>query len=192
MQSILNPDVILHAYQMGFFPMAESRDGEIFWHNPDPRAVFLLDNIKFRKDVIKKIKNGFFNFSIDRNFPEVINKCANRSETWINDEIIEIYTELHYMGFAHSVEAWHDNQLVGGLYGVSIGAAFFGESMFNTISDASKAAFYFLVHKLKNQNYLFLDSQYLNDFTQQLGAVEIPKQKYLNMLNMAINTYCEF
>ncbi|HPP40069.1 MAG TPA: leucyl/phenylalanyl-tRNA--protein transferase, partial [Candidatus Kapabacteria bacterium] len=114
-------------------------------------------------------------------------QCSNREDTWISDEIIEAYIELHRLGYAHSVEVWHENEICGGLYGVSIGSAFFGESMFNTISNASKAAFCFLVNHLKNRNFHFIDSQYINHFTAQLGAIEISSNKYLKLLNKAIS-----
>jgi leucyl/phenylalanyl-tRNA--protein transferase len=184
---LFSPEIVLHAYKEGFFPMADSKDGEIFWHSPDPRAIFNINEIKIPKSLRSKLYKEHFKFSINYDFTYIINKCAERNETWINDEIIDTYIELHNMGIAHSVETWQDNLLVGGLYGVAIGGAFFGESMFNTVSDAAKAAFYFLTQHLRNQGYTLLDSQYINNFTKQLGAFEISKELYLILLKTSIN-----
>lgn len=166
--------------------MADIEDGAIFWYSPEVRAIFDLDKINFDKSTLKKIKKGTFSFSINKDFDFVIRSCSNRSNTWISEEIIDIYTELHNMGYAHSVEVWSEGSICGGLYGVAIGGAFFGESMFNLISDAAKAAFYFLAAHLKYQGFILLDSQYINPFTKQLGAFEIPKQEYLELLEEAI------
>jgi leucyl/phenylalanyl-tRNA--protein transferase len=122
----------------------------------------------------------------------VIRECASRKITWINDVIIESYINLHKAKHAHSIETWKDNEIVGGLYGVAIGGAFFGESMFNKASDASKFAFYFLVEYLRSRGFLLLDSQYINEFTQNLGAIEVPKVIYLKILEKAINLPCSF
>lgn len=187
MIELFSPEIVLHAYKEGFFPMADSKDGEIFWHSPDPRAIFNINEIKIPKSLRSKLYKEHFKFSINYDFTYIINKCAERNETWINDEIIDTYIELHNMGIAHSVETWQDNLLVGGLYGVAIGGAFFGESMFNTVSDAAKAAFYFLTQHLRNQGYTLLDSQYINNFTKQLGAFEISKELYLILLKTSIN-----
>jgi leucyl/phenylalanyl-tRNA--protein transferase len=184
---LFNPDIVIHAYREGYFPMADSKDGDIFWHSPDPRAIFDIRNIILQKSLRNKLYKGHFKFSINYDFPYIIKKCAERNETWINDEIIDTYIELHKMGAAHSIETWQNNQLVGGLYGVSIGGAFFGESMFNTVSDASKAAFYYLTQHLVNQGFTLLDSQYINNFTKQLGAFEIDKELYLILLKTSIN-----
>ncbi|HRS02683.1 MAG TPA: leucyl/phenylalanyl-tRNA--protein transferase, partial [Bacteroidota bacterium] len=142
---------------------------------------------------IRKIQNqNIYNYKIDTNFEAVIQNCANRKNTWINDEIIEIYTQLFYMGYAHSVETYRDNNLVGGLYGVAIGGAFFGESMFNLESNTAKLAFYKLIEILQKNNFSLLDSQYLNPFTYSLGAIEVPKKVFLSYLDKAILEYCEF
>jgi leucyl/phenylalanyl-tRNA--protein transferase len=184
---LFSPDIVLHAYKEGYFPMADSKDGEIFWHSPDPRAIFDIHNIKIPKSLRSKLYNGNFKFSANYDFPYIINKCAERNETWINDDIIETYIELHNMGVAHSIETWQDEHIVGGLYGVAIGGAFFGESMFNTVSDASKAAFFYLTQHLVYQGFTLLDSQYINNFTKQLGAFEIDKELYLILLKTSIN-----
>ncbi|MEJ5245447.1 MAG: leucyl/phenylalanyl-tRNA--protein transferase [Bacteroidota bacterium] len=187
MLGLLSPEILIKAYCSGYFPMAQSRYGPIYWHFPEMRAVFLLSEYKIPRKIIKSIKNNNFQFTIDVNFEFVIEQCSNREDTWISDEIIEAYVELHRLGYAHSVEVWSENEICGGLYGVSIGSAFFGESMFNLVNNASKAAFCFLVNHLKNRNYHFIDSQYINHFTAQLGAIEISSNKYLKLLNNAIS-----
>lgn len=192
MSAILTPELILLAYRQGFFPMAESSDGEIYWHFPERRAIFPIYDIKVPRTIRKIQKQFIYSYDIDRNFEAVISNCANREETWINDEIIMLYTELFYMGFAHSVEVYKNNQLVGGLYGVAIGGAFFGESMFNLEPNTAKLAFYELIKILQNNKFSLLDSQYLNPFTHSLGAIEISKEDYLQMLKNALLLDCSF
>ncbi len=192
MKDLFSPEIVIRAYEEGYFPMAESKDGEIFWHSPNPRAVFPIHNVLMPRSLKQKIKKVNFTITENQSFYDVISLCADRDETWINEEIIETYLILFEQGFAHSIETRIDGKLVGGLYGVSIGGAFFGESMFNLVPDASKIAFYYLVEKLKLQKYLLLDSQYLNPFTEQLGAIEIPKDLYLSILNTALALPCKF
>lgn len=192
MSAILTPELILLAYRQGFFPMAESSDGEIYWHFPERRAIFPIYDIKVPRTIRKIQKQCIYSYDIDRNFEAVISNCANREETWINDEIIMLYTELFYMGFAHSVEVYRNNQLVGGLYGVAIGGAFFGESMFNLEPNTAKLAFYELIKILQNNKFSLLDSQYLNPFTHSLGAIEVSKEDYLQMLRNALLLDCSF
>lgn len=188
----ITPEMVKNAYEVGYFPMAESYNGRIYWHSPDPRAIFPLGRLKPPKSLSKKLRHGEFQFTVNEEFHQVIVSCSLREDTWINDSIIDIYAELHDEGIAHSVETWHDGQLVGGLYGIALGGAFFGESMFNTISDAAKAAFYFLVQRLRERNFILLDSQYLNPFTAQLGAIEINRNKYMKILHKAINLPISF
>jgi leucyl/phenylalanyl-tRNA---protein transferase len=188
----LTVEELLYAYQVGYFPMADSYDGEIYWHSPDPRAIFPIDKIKVPRSVRQSISRMNFSFRIDTSFENVMRACSLREETWINEEMIDIYTRVHKMGFAHSVETWVDDALVGGLYGITINGAFFGESMFNSMPDASKAAFYILVERLRERGFVLLDSQYINDFTKQLGAVEIPKTVYLSILNYSLGKECIF
>lgn len=176
----------------GFFPMADHKDGEIYWHSPNPRAIFPISEIFPNRKERQSFKKFNFTYSIDTKFSEVIKNCSDRDDTWISNEIIDIYTELFDNGFAHSVEVYSSNNLVGGLYGVSINGAFFGESMFNFVPNASKAAFYFLIEHLKKQGFLLLDSQYLNDFTEQLGAIEIPKNTYMYLLQKALELDSRF
>jgi leucyl/phenylalanyl-tRNA--protein transferase len=189
---IIKPEVLLQAYKQGYFPMADSKEGEVYWHCPDPRAIIPLENTKKPKSLRKNEEKYEFEYRVDTNFEAVITKCADRDDTWISDEIIETYTMLHKLGSAHSVETYIDNELVGGLYGVSVGGAFFGESMFNTKTDAAKGAFYHLIELLKAKNFLLLDSQYINPFTKQLGAVEISYMDYSKKLIKAINLATSF
>lgn len=192
MRENITVEDVLFAYRIGYFPMAEPDDGKIYWHCPDPRAIFNIYKIKTPRYIKKMIKNMNLRFTINEDFEFVIRSCANRKETWISEEIIEVYTELHKMGFAHSIETWSENDIIGGLYGVAINGAFFGESMFNFVENASKAAFYFLVEWLKSRGFLLLDSQYINNFTRNLGAIEISKAEYLKLLGEALRLKCSF
>lgn len=192
MDILFNTEIIIRAYAEGFFPMADDEDGEIYWHSPDPRAVFPLNSIAPSRKLVKEFLKQNFRFTIDRHFTEVIQHCSNRSLTWINEDIKYAYIELFENGFAHSIEVYQENELAGGLYGVALKGAFFGESMFNFVSNAAKAAFYFLVDHLKKKGYVLLDSQYLNPFTEQLGAVEIPKHDYMKLLDEALKIECSF
>jgi len=193
MQNIFNTDTVLLAYLNGYFPMADSESNQIHWHFPDPRAVFDIYNISIPRSVRKLYKSGKYKITVDNDFYSVIKHCSDRVITWINEEIIEVYCELHRLGFAHSIEVYTlDNKLVGGLYGVAIGGAFFGESMFNTEPNTAKLAFVKLIEILQANKFILLDSQYINNFTAQLGAIEIPAQKYLKILRYAVSLDCEF
>lgn len=187
----LRADIVLAGYQHSYFPMAEA-DGDIYWHSPDPRAVIPLDGIKISRSLRKTLEKSLFDIRINTAFPEVIRSCCERQDTWISDEIIRVYTELHERGYAHSVETWLDGNLVGGLYGVALGGAFFGESMFSRVSDASKVAFVALTQRLREAGFFLLDTQYINHFTLQLGAVEIPRSLYLEQLQFAMALQCCF
>lgn len=189
---IIRPEVLIQAYKQGYFPMADHKEGEIYWHCPDPRAVIPLDSPKKPKSLRRSEEKYEFEYRVDTCFRTVMEKCAERDDTWISAEIIETYMQLHYLGNAHSVETFEDDELVGGLYGVAIGGAFFGESMFNTVTDASKGAFFHLIERLKERNYLLLDSQYINPFTKQLGAIELSYTDYNKRLIKAINLPTSF
>lgn len=189
---IIRPEVLIQAYKQGYFPMADHKEGEIYWHCPDPRAVIPLDSPKKPKSLRRSEEKYGFEYRVDTCFRTVMEKCAERDDTWISAEIIETYMQLHYLGNAHSVETFEDDELVGGLYGVAIGGAFFGESMFNTVTDASKGAFFHLIERLKERNYLLLDSQYINPFTKQLGAIELSYTDYNKRLIKAINLPTSF
>ena len=184
---IIDPDILLEAYRIGYFPMAEPETGKIYWYSPDPRAIFNLNNFHIPKSLQKKLKANIFKFEINKNFNTVIKSCANRNETWISKDIIESYIHLNKIGFAHSFETYYKDELAGGLYGVAIGGAFFGESMFHNVTDASKAALVFLVNTLKKCGYILLDTQYITPHLQKFGAYEIPKNEYLKLLNAALS-----
>ncbi len=193
MSGLTTPEILLKAYMDGYFPMAESREGELYWHFPNPRAIFDIYNTRIHRSTRALQKKGEFEFSVNKQFRNVITQCALRDDTWISDEIIDIYTDLHKRGFAHSVEVYNkQGDLVGGLYGVAIGGAFFGESMFNLVPNAAKLAFAFLLERLKHHKFLLLDSQYINDFTEQLGAFNISADEYIRLLKIATNIVTEF
>lgn len=190
--STLLPDVLILGYRNGFFPMADPDSGRILWHRPESRAIIPLDRVKISRSLQKVIRKKEFDITIDTQFETVIQHCSNRDDTWINDEIIESYTHLHHLGYAHSIETWYNDELVGGLYGVAIGGAFFGESMFSHRSNASKVAFASLAHRLNDRGYRLLDTQYINDFTASLGAIEIPDVVYHMLLTDALGASCTF
>jgi leucyl/phenylalanyl-tRNA--protein transferase len=181
-------EYLLSAYANGYFPMADSREGsELHWFYPEKRGILPLDSFHTPKSLNKFIKNNSLQYSVNHSFRDVITACASRSEdTWINDEIIDLYCELHRLGYAHSVECWMDNALIGGLYGVAIGGAFFGESMFSRAPNASKCVLVHLVTLLKDAGYTLLDTQFVNDHLKQFGVVEIPRDEYLEKLDGAL------
>ncbi|MCS7302329.1 MAG: leucyl/phenylalanyl-tRNA--protein transferase [Bacteroidota bacterium] len=188
---LITAEQLLQAYRVGFFPMAET-DHIVLWHSPDPRAIIPLDHVHIARSVRVLIKKGVFTVRRNGDFEKVIHACADRPHTWISRDLIRLYCTLHEWGFAHSVEAWQDGQLVGGLYGVAIGGAFFGESMFSRVSNASKVCFAHLVEHLRNRGFILLDSQYANPFTISLGAIEIPRRQYLVKLTEALALECTF
>jgi len=183
---IIDPEFLLSAYASGYFPMADSRQGEIGWYSPDPRAIIPLDGLKISRSFKQTLKKKKFQIKINTSFEEVMRQCAEREDTWISEEIIQSYLELHRLGYAHSVETWKDGSLAGGLYGVAIGAAFFGESMFSRVKDASKVALVYLVDRLNTKKIELLDTQFMTPHLARLGAVEIPKQVYLGILQKAV------
>jgi len=187
---MFDPHVVIQAYTQGYFPMAHPDEGnEIFWHLPESRGIIPLDHhFKVSKNLARLYRKGKFELRQNSDFEGVIRNCAARSETWISEDIIDTYCELNEMGVAHSFETWYDGQLVGGLYGLAIGKAFFGESMFHTMTDASKIALIFLVENLRKNNFSLLDSQYLNDHLLQFGAYEISHEEYLDLLHEALST----
>lgn len=188
----LEPEIVIAAYKNGIFPMAESKEGSIYWYFPERRAIFDIYNTKVAKSTKQIIRKNIYNFKIDENFEQVIRNCGNRDETWINNQIIELYTNLYKIGYAHSIEVYREEKLVGGLYGVTIGGAFFGESMFNFEPNTAKIAFAYLLEVLKYNRFTLLDSQFINPFTQQLGAIEIDSRDYLKLLKKALKLDCQF
>jgi leucyl/phenylalanyl-tRNA--protein transferase len=185
-------DTVLMGYVQGAFPMADSDTGDIHWYSPDPRAILELDRLHLSRTLRQTIRSGRFTATINRDFDAVIRACADRSETWINDDIRDVYTELYRQGFAHSVETWVGDTLAGGLYGVAIGGAFFGESMFHRITDGSKVALAALVHRLVGQGFTLLDVQFTTPHLVRLGVHEIPRALYLKRLEQAIQRPCRF
>jgi leucyl/phenylalanyl-tRNA---protein transferase len=189
---VISAELLLHAYRNGVFPMAMD-DGEIAWFSPDPRAIIPLDeNFHVPHGLRRTLKKQRFEVRFDTAFDDVIQACANRSETWINPEIIASYANLHGLGFAHSVEAWRNGRLVGGLYGVSLGGAFFGESMYHEERDASKVALHALVERLRERRFSLLDTQWMTPHLQSFGAYEVPRRIYLQSLAAALSHDCSF
>lgn len=188
----LRPDILLSAYAEGIFPMADD-DGEICWFSPDPRAIIPLDAFRVSRNLRRRCSSSRFTVTIDQDFEATMAACAKRPDgTWISVDIIEAYTRLHRMRFAHSVEARQDGSLVGGLYGVAIAGVFFGESMFHLVTDASKVALVHLVERMKQRGLSLLDVQFMTPHLQQFGAVEIARQQYLRRLKIALRQDCGF
>lgn len=188
----LNTDILLVAYTNGFFPMPHPQTEEICWFNPDPRAIIPLDQFHVSRSLRRTLRKGVFTATIDKDFAGVIAGCASREETWINREIREAYTQLHRDGYAHSLEVWHDDQLAGGVYGVALGGAFFAESKFHTVADASKAALYFLVEHLRSNGFQLLEVQFLIPHLARLGAKEISAVEYHERLGKALKVKPDF
>ena len=193
----INEETILKSYSLGVFPMSESFDDpNIYWINPKKRGVIPINDFKISKNLKKEIKKKKFLITINKNFNTVIKNCAkktkNRPSTWINKEIIKLYSNLHKIGHAHSIEAWQKNRLVGGLYGVSLGSAFFGESMFSIVSNSSKVCLVYLLANLKIKGFRLLDTQFINPHLKKLGAIEISRKKYLKMLGNSLKKNANF
>ena len=193
--SRLDPRLLLQCYAAGIFPMADSRDAdELFWVEPRNRAIIPLDGFHLSRSLRRTLRSGRFRVTLDRDFARVIAACADREETWINDEIEHAMRVLHASGHAHSIEIWNagpnpgerGEQLVGGLYGVRLGRAFFGESMFSTATDASKVALAWLVARLKVGGFALLDCQFMTDHLASLGAVSVPRADYVALLAGAL------
>ncbi len=184
---MLDPAELLYAYSQGYFPMAVPEDdNEIFWFKPDMRGVIPLPEFHVSKNLRRLYKRQHFELRINGDFEGTMRGCAERDDTWISEDIIASYCKLNEMGYAHSFEAWREGKLVGGLYGVAIGKAFFGESMFHRETDASKIALVFLVDFLKTNDFKLLDTQYINDHLLQFGAKEIPDVEYEVLLAEAL------
>jgi leucyl/phenylalanyl-tRNA--protein transferase len=188
---MLPADLLLHAYRNAVFPMA-MESGEIAWFSPDPRAIIPLDTFHIPHGLRRSLKKSLFDVRVDTDFEAVMRGCAHRDETWINEEIVESYVHLHRLGHAHSVETWLDGQLVGGLYGVSLGGAFFGESMFHEATDASKIALCALVDRLNSRGFALLDTQWITPHLRTFGALEIPRSVYRQLLAASLARNCQF
>jgi len=178
---------MLQGYAMGIFPMADSRTAdEVFWVEPRSRAIIPIDHFHLSHSLRRTLRSGRFRVTLDAAFPDVLDACADREETWINADIESAMLALHRLGHAHSIEAWLGDDLVGGLYGVKLGRAFFGESMFSRTTDASKVALAWLVARLKTGGYRLLDCQFMTDHLASLGAVSVPKENYSALLAAAL------
>src|SRR5215469_12707674 len=187
----LDPILVLNAYAQGIFPMAD-HTGKIRWYAPDPRAILEHENLNISRSLRATLRKKTYQVSIDANFEAVMRCCAEREETWINESFISTYTQLHYAGFAHSVEAWKDGQLIGGLYGVSLGGAFMGESMFSRATGASKVCLVALVEHLKARGYVLHDVQFWTPYLASLGVTEIPRKHYERRLRAALRLECSW
>lgn len=190
MKRMIQPELLLGAYARGVFPMGGGK-GPIEWYSPDPRAVIPIEGFHCPHGLRRVLRRGW-EISINRDFPRVMRECARRTDTWIDECIVASYEELHRLGFAHSVEVWREGELAGGLYGVSLGGAFFGESMFHRVTDASKVALYYLVQILQRNGFCLLDTQWITPHLRQFGAQEIPRTEYLSRLGQALKRDCHF
>ncbi len=188
----ITPELILNAYCQGIFPMADPDTGEISWYSPDPRGIFPLDAYKPKRSLRNILNRGLFEVRINSDFEAVMRGCAENRETWISEDIIDWYCRIHLLGYAHSVETWYEGRLAGGLYGVSIGGAFFGESMFSRQSNASKVALHYLITRLRAKGFILLDTQFITGHLEWMGAVEIPRKEYLKLLSKAIHLDADF
>ncbi len=187
----LTPEILVTAYANGIFPM--DVEGEIEWFSPDPRAVIELDAFHVSRNLARRYRSGRFEIRVNTAFGAVMRACADRPEgTWISPAIVSAYTRLHQLGLAHSIESWHEGRLVGGLYGVALGGAFFGESMFHCVTDASKVALVALVERLRQRGYCLLDVQFTTSHLRQFGVSEIPRSDYLARLQAALARDCRF
>jgi len=189
----LTSELMLHAYAAGIFPMAESRDApDVVWVNPMLRGVMPLGAFHMSRSLRRRILRGGFEIRLDHAFDDVVTACAARDETWINPAILATYADLHALGHAHSVEVWQDGRLVGGIFGITMAGAFFGESMFSRITDGSKIAMAWLVDRLRLGGFSLFDTQFLTPHLASLGGEEIPRADYLRRLNRALGTFADF
>lgn len=189
----ITPELLLRAYAAGVFPMSEGRDDpELFWVDPRERGILPLEGFHISRSLARRIRQAPFDIRINTDFAGVVEGCADRDETWINAEIFELYQQLHATGHAHSLELWEGDALVGGVYGVALGAAFFGESMFSRRRDASKIALAYLVSRLRFGGFELFDTQFVTDHLQSLGAVEISRAAYRSRLTDALQKPANF
>lgn len=183
----ISPELMVRAYAAGIFPMAEAADDlEVFWVDPQRRGVFPLDGFHISRSLRRRIRRGGYSARLDTDFGAVLAGCADREPTWINRDLASCYLALHARGIAHSVEIWDDEGLAGGVFGIALGAAFFGESMFSRRTDASKLALAHLVHRLRAGGFVLFDTQFLTSHLESLGAIEIPRADYRAQLSRAL------
>lgn len=189
----LTPELLLRAYSAGVFPMAESRDDpEVFWVDPRARGIIPLTGFHISRSLRRRILSGHFKVTLNMAFDDVVRLCALRPETWINHRIEAMCGRLHRMGRAHSIETWRDGRLVGGIYGIAIGGAFFGESMFSREADASKVALAYMVDRVRNAGFTLFDTQFITDHLASLGAIEIGRDEYQARLADALSLNAQF
>ncbi|MFT4715643.1 MAG: leucyl/phenylalanyl-tRNA--protein transferase [Paracoccaceae bacterium] len=189
----ITPELLLYAYSQGVFPMSHGgEDDSIFWVDPSARGILPLDSFHISRSLARTIRRSAFEIRTNTDFPGVVNACANRDETWINQEISDLYNALHQMGHAHSLEVFDSDCLVGGVYGVAIGAAFFGESMFSARDNGSKIALAYLVDRLNFGGFLLFDTQFITSHLQSLGGVEIDRETYQSKLAVALESPADF
>jgi leucyl/phenylalanyl-tRNA--protein transferase len=183
----ITPDILLRAYALGIFPMADGRDDPaIHWIDPRRRGILPMEGFRPSRSLARRLRRGTFRFSADRAFAAVVSACADRDETWISRRIEALYERLFAYGHAHSIEVWQGDRLVGGIYGVTLGAAFFGESMFSRVTDASKAALAQAVKGLRSQGFRLFDTQFLTPHLASLGGIEVPRAAYHRLLEEAL------
>jgi leucyl/phenylalanyl-tRNA--protein transferase len=189
----LTPEILLRAYAMGIFPMSDGRsDANLHWIDPRRRGILPLDGFHLSRSLARRLRQGDLRVTVDMAFPEVVAACADRPETWISHRIQSLYQDLHRTGHAHSTEVWQQDRLVGGVYGVTLGAAFFGESMFSRVTDASKVALACTVHRLRAGGFQLFDTQFLTPHLASLGAVEVPRADYHRRLAKALDAQADF
>jgi len=189
----ITPDLLLRAYSAGIFPMSEGRDDpNLFWVDPPMRGIFPLNGFHISRSLARQIRSERYEVRINADFAATVQGCSEREETWINEQITDLYDQLHAAGFAHSVEVWENDTLVGGVYGVALGAAFFGESMFSRRPNASKIALAYLVKRLRYGGFQLFDTQFVSDHLLTLGAVEIPRSDYRKRLERALHWEADF
>lgn len=191
--SDVTPELLLRAYASGVFPMADTAESTaIYWVDPSDRGIIPLDGFHVSKSLAKAIRKSDYTVRINSDFALTLRHCADRDETWINAEIFDLYCQLHAMGVAHSLEVWRGTDMIGGVYGVTLGTAFFGESMFSTATNGSKIALGFLVHRLRAAGFTLFDTQFITPHLASLGGIEIPRATYQNLLVAALQTRADF
>jgi len=193
----ITPQVLIKAYSCGIFPMAEcAEDHALYWIDPEQRGILPLDNFHIPKSLRKTIRKQKFEIRVDNNFNKIIDGCAQskpgRRSTWINQRIRDLYGQLFRLGHCHTIEAWQNDKLVGGLYGVHIGGVFFGESMFSHVRDASKVALVYLIARLKRGNFELLDTQFVTDHLRQFGAIEVSRERFQGLLDGSLKVRSDF
>ncbi|MEE2681356.1 MAG: leucyl/phenylalanyl-tRNA--protein transferase [Planctomycetota bacterium] len=196
----ITADLLVEAYRCGVFPMADDASGEVFWFQPDPRGIIPLEGFTVARSLARRVRSGRFRITVDQCFEEVMRECSvprsAENGSWMTEELLGAYCELHARGAAHSIEAWRDGRLVGGVYGVHLGAAFFGESMFSRPelggTDASKVCLVHLVERLRARGFTLLDTQYVNDHLRQFGCREVTGRAYAGLLRAALGVATEF